>query len=350
MHSLLNEYGIVDVPDAPTTEATALPKILPVDLAKPPPPIRVVYSLGITPVCTAGNLTAITAAAKAGKSASIGAMVAAAMVPEGAKADTLGWISSNPQGLALLHFDTEQPPDDHWHLVARAARRAGLSALPPCVLSYSLAGMSSHVAFQTVKRIVAESAEKFGGIHSIIIDGGADLVADVNDAGECNAHVAELHALAIAHDCPIIVVIHFNPGSEKTRGHYGSQLERKAESNLKLEKDAGEITEVWADKQRRQPIPKGTGPRFRWSNDHGMHVSCPANFIGPAEEARREALKAERDDVFGDRRAMTYTNLRERVMATVKVQQRTAERRIDTWKRADIIGKTVANLWEKKDL
>jgi hypothetical protein len=34
----------------------------------------------------------------------------------------------------------------------------------------------------------------------------------------------------------IVGVIHFNPGGEKTRGHLGSQLERKAETNLRLDK------------------------------------------------------------------------------------------------------------------
>ncbi len=100
-----------------------------------------------------------------------------------------------------------------------------------------------------------ESAHDFNGLFAVIVDGVADLVLDVNDAKECNALVAKLHALAIKYDCPdrIICVIHENPNADtgKMRGHLGSQLERKAESNLRLRKKE-DVTVVFSDRQRRR--------------------------------------------------------------------------------------------------
>jgi hypothetical protein len=120
--------------------------------------------------------------------------------------------------------------------------------------------------------VMADAAAAHGGIHAVIIDGIADLVVDVNDSKECNQIVAELHTLAIRYDCAIIAVIHKNPGSDKVRGHLGSQIERKAETNLSLDKE-DEVTIVWSQKQRRSPILKKNGPRFRWSDDMKMHVT-----------------------------------------------------------------------------
>jgi hypothetical protein len=120
------------------------------------------------------------------------------------------------------------------------------------------------------------------------LDGGADFVADVNDAAESNAFVATRHDLAIKHDCPIVGVVHFNPGSEKSRGHLGSQLERKAETNLALEKDADESTVIYSTKNCRAGIPKGIGPRFRFDPAAGMHVS-----VASRQSARDDAVRKE---------------------------------------------------------
>ncbi|MDR3573909.1 MAG: hypothetical protein P4L50_08610, partial [Anaerolineaceae bacterium] len=48
-----------------------------------------------TVICTPGNLTTISAQAKAGKSAAIGAMIASTFAADGA--DCLGFVSENPE-------------------------------------------------------------------------------------------------------------------------------------------------------------------------------------------------------------------------------------------------------------
>lgn len=215
-------------------------------LVRPEP----VFYIGDVGVCTAGNLTTITAAAKAGKTAFIVAMQAAAFSPSH-DGDYLGVTSSNPNGLAMIHFDTEQSIFDHHELVRRTATRSGLATPPPWFRSYCLTGFSVP-DLQSALRIALEDARRdFGGIHSVFIDGAADMVVDVNDPKESNAFVAALQAQAIEFNCPIIEIVHLNPGSpNKSRGHLGSQLERKSETNLQLEKTDG-ITVVWAERNRR---------------------------------------------------------------------------------------------------
>jgi DnaB-like helicase N terminal domain len=308
-----------------------------------PPPLRAIFTLtGIT-ISTPANLTTITSAIKTGKSAVIGAMAAAAM-PHSQDADLLGFSSSNPKDMALLWFDSEQSPDDFWHCVYRALKRAGLPEPPPWLHAYCLTGLGCKRAWECVTEATKAAAVLHGGIHSTLIDGLADLVADVNDPEESNGFVAELHHMAIKYACPIIGVIHFNPGSEKSRGHLGSQVERKAETNLTLEKDAEETTVIYSTKNRRAGIPKNLGPRFAFSPDAGMHVSVASRqSVADKEELERLAMLA--DDLFADHPAMRYTELVSTVKRKLKLQDRTAERRVSLMSRLGVIKKSVAGLW-----
>lgn len=324
-NELFDEYGLLEVPDVGTTspqpraDITALLRLRRFNHEITPPPLRPIYSLAGHVIATPGNLLTITSAIKTGKSAVIGAMTASVMAND-KDADLLGFRSANPNSLALLHFDSEQSPDDHWHQVARALRRAGLGEPPPWFHSYRLTGLDSKRAWECVREATRLAAKEHGGIHSSLIDGVADLVPDVNDSAECNAFVATLHDMAIQHDCPIVGVIHFNPGSDKVRGHLGSQLERKAETNLRLDK-SDEVTTIWSEKQRRAPIPKDSGPCFQWSDEAGMHMTIQ-NRQASKLEIERESLTALAEDLFSDRPSMRYTDL----ISTVKTKLTVSEK------------------------
>lgn len=241
-----------------------------------PPEMRPIYTCQYKIICTPGNLTTITSGIKTGKTATVGGMISSAMTNGDENIDNLSFKSQNPDARALLHFDSEQSPDDHWFAVDRIIRRSRMDRAPNWFYSYCLTGLGAKLAWDCVKQAHAIAAERHGGLHSVFTDGAADLVADVNDPEECNARVAELHDLAIQYEYPHVTVIHFNPNSEKSRGHLGSQLERKAETNLALEKDKNEITRIYSVKNRRAGIPKNEGPCFRYDPDAGMHVTCEA--------------------------------------------------------------------------
>jgi hypothetical protein len=279
---------------------------------------------------------------KTGKSAVVGAMVASAMAGEDSGC-TLGFTSCNPKKLALLSFDSEQSPDDHWHQNARALRRAGLQEPPSWLYSYCLTGLGSKRAWECVKEAIRIAADQHGGVHSILIDGVADLVADVNDPAESNDFIAELHEVAIERVCSIIGVIHFNPGGEKTRGHLGSQLERKAETNLRLDK-SDQVTTIWSDKQRRAPIPKGSGPCFAWDETAGMHVTVASR--GSAKDAaEQESLQALAEEVFSSHPSMRYSDLQKTITERLGVSSNTADRRIVRMRAFTLIKKAAAGLY-----
>lgn len=179
----------------------------------------------------------------------------------------------------------------------------------------------------------------------MFIDGIGDLVLNVNDPAEANEFVAELHELAIGFDCPIVCIIHTNPNGEKTRGHLGSQLERKAETNLRLDK-GDEVTVVWSDRNRHAPIPKDKGPRFAWSDEHGMHITTKT--LGTSKAAaKRERLALSAESVFMEagREMLSWSEFLTHLMDMEKLTKSGARKRMEAMIEASVITKNDGGHW-----
>lgn len=241
------------------------------DSSRMPPEIRPVYTLNGRVIGSAGNIEVLAAKAKAGKTALIGAMIAASTALPG---DTLGVKSSNQHEHAVILLDTEQSEADFYRVCRSAFKRVQLESAPAWFLGYSMVPLSIAERRDSLRSVLAMARRQIGGIHSVFLDGIADFVSDPNDAEECFDYIAELHRLAIQYDTVIYCVVHFNPGDNfKMRGHLGSQLERKAEVNIALDKNADGVTTAYTATSRRAPIFKSEGAKFSWSNAAGMHMT-----------------------------------------------------------------------------
>jgi len=308
------------------------------NLASPPPKPRPIYTLAGATVATQGNIQAITGQAKSGKSALLSGFMASTMTPTG---DTLGVSSSNPDGAAVLHIDTEQSRYDHHHAILQALRRAGRQAPPEWLYSYSLADVTIGERLRLLRHQLDAARKVHGAIHSAIIDGIGDLCYDPNDSKEAFALVAELHKLAIDFDTTILCVLHENPGSEtgKTRGHLGSQLERKAESNLRMTKDADGITTVYTSNSRHASISKPQGPRFAWNDEAAMHLTAE-DAATVKDSARREELMDVAVEVFRDTPAtlgLTWEQLHQRIEAAEGLKRGGSRKRFAAMKKTGVI-------------
>lgn len=308
------------------------------------------FSLTNVPICTAGNISNIQAPAKAGKSAALESMMASVIKPAWQQADTLSFTAENPNEKALIHFDTEQSRFDADSLIRRAMRRADIEEPPAWFYSYSLADLSIPERKECLRYSMQTASAIHGGIFAVMIDGIGDLCADPNDSEESFALVAELHTLAIQHDCTILTVLHENPGSEagKTRGHLGSQIERKAETNLRLAKDADGITTVWSDRARHGHLPKDKGACFAWSAEHQMHRSC-GNAQEIKQAAKRDKMESEAHTSFENKDGLTYKELVALIEEHLFIKDRAAKERIKTWSQAGIITKDTAGKYSLKD-
>ena len=308
-----------------------------------------VYSINGTPICHKGNITMVEAQAKAGKTAFLGALMASTYSQTGA--DCLGWQSRNLEGRAMLHFDTEQSRADHHALTKRVNARAGATLFPDWLRSYTMTGMTITELRQSVEIALRINAQIFGGVHSLIIDGIGDLVPSVNDEAPSTDIVIWLMGLADEYQIPIIVVLHLNPiagkgQTPKARGHLGSQLYRKCEHTLRLDKSAEQVTSVTSINSRKAPLTADSSPHFAWSDDHHRHVSVSS----PKSKAehKREELERIAAGVFretagiGLRRCELIARIK---TATGKKANSTAENRINEMFDHKIIRKDESGLY-----
>lgn len=245
---------------------------------------RCLFKLAGVEVAHVGNHLALVAPVKSGKSAFVGAFIAASCGKSHCS-DLLGFEPTNFEERAVIHIDTEQSRNDHHRLITRSLRRAGVDVVPDHLLSFCMTGWDPAEIISSIDYLAKKAGEAFGGVHSIIIDGIADLISTPNDEEEANKLERWVRNLAIRNECCVVNVIHMNPGGRgdagKSRGHLGSQLERKAETVLFLDKE-NEVTMVYSTRTRRAPITKQKAPCFEWSDDAKAHVSC-VNAFGQAK-------------------------------------------------------------------
>ena len=160
----------------------------------------------------------------------------------------------------------------------RALKRAQLDRLPEWVRSYCVTDFTHAERRAFLIAEIERAKRDLGGIFAAIVDGVGDFIPNVNEPKESNEFAHELHALAIRYETILLGVLHENPGddTQKTRGHLGSQLERKAESNIRIVKDADGIGSIYTERSRHAHITKTHGHYFKFDEALEMHVSCEA--------------------------------------------------------------------------
>ncbi len=310
------------------------------DLAHPPAEPTAVFKLGEFVIATPENILMVAAKVKAGKTALIGAIIACTMEPTG---DCLGFSSANPLGHAVIHFDTEQSKFHHHTVISRALLRAGRQTPPPWLFSYYVKGFAVEQLLAALRSELERRHNECGGIFAVILDGIGDYCLDVNDPAQAFALVAELEKLGVKYQTVFVLVLHENPGTEigKTRGHLGSHLERKAETNLRMEKDGQGVTVVYSDRARTAHIPKEDGVRFAWSDEAKMHVSIETKAESKAE-TKRAKLRDLAVEVFRavpDAVGLTWEQLHSRIEELDGIGRSGARKRFDALRDSKCIRK-----------
>ena len=294
----------------------------------------------------AGNLVVLQGQAKAGKSAGVSAILGAAL---GGRGDCFGFESPNPEEKAVLHFDTEQSRCAHFDLVKRVVKdRAGLAEIPPHFHTFSLLQIDLRSRFLAIEQEMARASVIHNGIHMVVIDGVADITPDPNNPEECFPLVDNLHALADKFLCLIVLVLHENPNAEngKTRGHLGSQLERKVETPIVIEKGADEIVAMYARPSRDCYWPKSEAVYFKYDEAEGMHISVPdptSSRIAKRNSEKKVNLQSLAEKVISG--GMRNCDLKEAIMGEEHVADRTAANRISAMLKMDVIKKTNDGLY-----
>jgi len=266
-----------------------------------PPPDEACMVIGDIAVAARGNLTALQGKSKVGKSAVVSAILGAAQRGQYAvKGDTLRFEWEGLAEGAIIHLDTEQSRAD-WHgLVTRSIHRAGMPAVSDRLVSLPLVMFARSERLMILEGALAKEADRHGRIDAVIIDGIADLCTSPNDEKESLELVSQIHALAQKYECPIFAILHENPSSDqgKTRGHLGSELNRKAFANLRIDKDTEtSISTIYGTDMRKRDLPKEQGFCFAWDKEAEMHL-FQGRAAGLKAAQREEKQVAKERDYF----------------------------------------------------
>jgi hypothetical protein len=270
-----------------------------------PPPDETCMVIGDIPIAARGNLTVPQGKSKVGKSAMISAILGAANRGNlSATGDTLCVAWQGESTGAIVHMDTEQSRAD-WHsLVCRGITRSGMSGPSPRLVSLPMVMFSRGERLTILRQTLEFERRDKGGIDLVVIDGVADLCVSPNDEAEALELVSKLHAMAQEFHCPMFCVLHENPGSEqgKTRGHLGSELNRKAFANLRIDKDAeSSVSTIYGSDMRKREIPKEQGFCFAWDDLAKMHTfqgRAAGIKAAQAEEKATSKSRAEWEAIF----------------------------------------------------
>lgn len=248
-----------------------------------------VVSIGNADFACPGNISVISAAAKAGKTAFTNAIIAGALHKGEPNFEPLNDLHVVPaQGKAVIQFDTEQAEFDQVRNVKSVLKRINEPKTPENYLSYNIRTLPFSEYKATTEDILRLANKEFGGIHLIVIDGGADFVTSVNEDKECKEIISFFTSLSVKYNCPVIVIIHTNPGSEKERGHFGSELQRKCYGLISITKQ-GDISTAQAKIMRRATLSETPLISFCYSSVHGFHVS-----VEPPDPQQKPDKKEDR--------------------------------------------------------
>ncbi len=286
------------------------------------------------PVCTRKSLTLLSGDSKAGKSAVTSVLCAGAIrTANGFDGCAAIQVAYNGGQQAVLHVDTEQSRYHHYRNFKNAIkRRALIDKAPEYFYSYNIRQLALSDYRVFLDSLFSAAHELHDGIQFAVIDGVADFIKSVNDEMEANQVVHYFEQLAIKYDTAIILVLHFNPGTGKERGHLGSQLQRKCESVLSVTKE-NDTSTLEAKLLRGGSTGQFSPIHFQFDTHKGYHVFLDAGEVKEDLTALTEFAAV----VFNERRK--YSEAIAQIEDKANCSKATAKRRLTAMLENDIIEK-----------
>ena len=324
-----------------------------IDYENPPDASKSIVAVNGVPLGTQDNLLCITGGEGTGKSNYVAAILTGTLGTERLPAErTLGLeITPNPNGLAVLHYDTEQSEAQLHKNLGKTLQRASLKNVPKFYHSLYLASLSRKDRLKLICESMDLFYHKHGGIHLVVIDGIADLIRSANDETESIAIVDELYRLAGIYNTCIICVLHFVPNGIKLRGHIGSELQRKAAGILSIEKDDNpEYSVVKALKVRDGSPLDVPMMLFGWDKAEDMHVYRGEKSKEDKEKRKTDELIAVVKEAFRNSFKLTYQELCEVLMRKMEIKDRTAKKYIAYMKEQHILIQDTSGNYQKGEL
>jgi hypothetical protein len=157
-------------------------------------------------------------------------------------------LPENKRGVIV--FDTEQSKFHVYRVANRVSRMIGYK--PENLGVFSLRGLGAETIIELLDYTLNKYNKQIG---IMFIDQVADLAKSINDEAEAVEIVTKLEHLTAKYECHICCVIHQNKKDNFATGWLGSQILKKAESVISVNKQSDEVSEINSDAMRGMPFP-----------------------------------------------------------------------------------------------
>lgn len=224
----------------------------------------------------------------------------------------------------VLFVDTEQHPRNTQLVYKRVCKIAGRDVRARHVdfKAYHFRGKSASEIKEALLYLIDEIKP-----HVVFLDGVRDLVEDFNDQKESADMVRVLMEKALKAECSIWSILHVNPGTDKARGHLGTEMQNKVSDVLcclKEKTEAGTIFTVEQTDARNRDINKFSFEIQDVADGNGF-IAVPVNTHISVK------TKTTADDLMSKALAdgpLRYNDLVDKLVEVQGVCVRTAKTRI----------------------
>jgi uridine kinase len=196
-----------------------------------PPEENVILRINGSNCGTLGNFCIISGIPKSGKSTFLNAIIASNFT----RIDNIFGIKLNTANIAnksIGYFDTESSEYDFYKNLNRIKMIANIDVLPAYFNAFSTRkdGVNEHKAMIETYLFTFRPSV-------IFIDGLLDLIHNFNDEVESKLLIEWLKFLTNEYNVLIIGVVHLGKRDNHTLGHFGSMVDRYAQSVVEVIKD-----------------------------------------------------------------------------------------------------------------
>jgi len=198
------------------------------DLQTTLPEEEIIISIQGKNVGSINNAVVITGKPKSRKSVVAHAVIAAAL----SKQPCLG-IECNVLNGDVVLIDTEQSKHDLFKSLTRMKHLINVLSFPNNLKVYSFRQLNP----DQIKSGISEILQKNKNVKLIIIDGGLDLINNMNDIEETKQTIDFIKQILSSYNICLVMILHQSKSTNFTIGHFGSFMDRFAQSNIQVTKD-----------------------------------------------------------------------------------------------------------------
>lgn len=186
-----------------------------------------ILSIGGATIGTRGNFIVYSGLPKAGKTTFLAAAIASAISKK-----TIYQQTMNLSGGGIALFDTESNESDFYNNLNRIKNIASIKKFPANFSAFFTREFSSEITRVLIEFYISKQLPAV-----VIVDGFLDLINNYNNETESKIIIDWLKRISAQYNVLIIGVIHLGKRDGHTLGHFGSMIDRYAQSVLSVSRD-----------------------------------------------------------------------------------------------------------------